>query len=104
MPAPPAAPPATMHMPPVTPPVAPLQHFNYHPGGWGPIPHYYPAPAHLYPIRYPPGSWPPYQQLYAGPHEHFEEDSEMAKPDKFTGQDPSKLHTFVISCIMDFDS
>jgi len=28
----------------------------------------------------------------------------MAKPDKFTGWDPSKLHPFIISCIMAFDS
>ena len=68
------------------------------------MPNYYPAPAQPYPIGYPPGPWPPYQQHYAGPHGHFKEDSEMAKPNKFTGQDPSKLHTFVISCIMAFDS
>src|SRR5882724_8449879 len=28
----------------------------------------------------------------------------MAKPNKFTGWDPSKLHPFVVSCIMAFDS
>ena len=28
----------------------------------------------------------------------------MAKPDKFTGWDPSKLHPFIVSCIMAFDS
>jgi len=28
----------------------------------------------------------------------------MAKPDKFTGQDPLKLHPFIVSCIMAFDS
>src|SRR5882724_1485086 len=28
----------------------------------------------------------------------------MAKPDKFTGRDLSKLHLFVVSCIMAFNS
>jgi len=96
MPAPPATPPAAMH--------APLQHFSYPPGGWGLMPHYYQAPAQPYLISYPLGPWPPYQQHYAGQHGHVEEDSKTAKPNKFTGWDPSKLHAFIVSCIMAFDS
>src|SRR5882724_8425620 len=90
--------------PPFAPPAAPPQNISYAPGGWGPMPNYYPAPAQLYPIGYPPGPWPPYQQNYTGPYGHGDEDSETAKPDKFTGRDPSKLRLFVISCIMAFDS
>ena len=90
--------------PPVTPPVVPPQHFSYPPGGWGLMPNYHPAPVQLYPIGYPLGPWPPYQQYYAGPHGHGEEDSETAKPHKFTGWDPLKLHPFLVSCIMAFDS
>src|SRR5882724_10500548 len=82
------------------PPVAPPQHFSYPPGGWGPMPHYYQAPAQQYLISYPPGPWPPYHQYYPGLHGHVEEDYEMAKPDKFTGCDPLKLHPFIVSCIM----
>src|SRR5882724_2025909 len=98
------APPAAMPTPPVTPPAAPPQYFGYPPGPWGLIPNYYPAPAQPYLISYPPGPWLPYQQYYAGQHGHVKEDSETAKPNKFTGQDPSKLHPFIISCIMAFDS
>src|SRR5882724_7982695 len=98
-PAPPAlffqAPPAPMLVPPATPPaampvppVAPLQYFGYPPGGWGLMPNYYLAPAQPYLIGYPPGPWPPYQQHYVGLHGQIKEDSEMAKPDKFTGRDP----------------
>src|SRR5882724_3052656 len=90
--------------PPVTPPAVPPQHFGYPPGGWGPIPNCYPAPAQPYLIGYPLGQWPPYQQYYAGPPGHGEEDSKLAKPDKFTSWDPSKLHPFIVSCIMAFDS
>ena len=68
------------------------------------MPNYYLAPAPLYLICYLPGLWPPYQQYYAGPHGHGEEESKTAKPDKFTGQDPSKLCPFIVSCIMAFDS
>jgi len=93
---------------PVTPQVAlsavPPQHFGYAPGSWGPVPNYYLAPAQPYPIGYLPGPWPPYQQYYAGPQGHSEEDSETAKPDKFTGRDPSKLFPFIVCCIMAFDS
>src|SRR5882724_8113620 len=89
--------------PQVVPPVVPLQ-FGYAPGGWGPVPNHYPAPVQTYPIGYPPGPWPPYQQYYAGPQGHGKEDSETAKPDKFTGREPSKLHPFIVSCVMAFDS
>src|SRR5882724_2959090 len=75
---------------PIVPPVAPPQYFGYPLGGRGPMPNYYPAPAQLYPIGYPPGPRPPYQQNYMGPYGHGDEDSETAKPDKFTGRDPSK--------------
>jgi len=34
----------------------------------------------------------------------FYDNSKTAKPNKFTGQDPSKLHPFIVSCIMAFDS
>ena len=86
------------------PPVAPPQYFSYPPGSGGPMPNYYLAPAQPYMIGYPLGPFPPYQQYYAGPHGHAKEDSEMAKPDKFTGQDPLKLCPFIVSCIMAFDS
>ena len=90
--------------PQVAPPVVPPQHFSYTPGGWGLVPNYYPAPVQPYPIGYPPGPWPPYQQYYAGPQGHGKEDSEMAKPNKFTGWDPSKLCPFIVCLIMAFDS
>src|SRR5882724_2352791 len=90
--------------PPVALPAVPPQHFGQPPGGWGPMPNYYLAPVQPYLIGYPPGPWPPYQQYYAGPHGHGEEDSETAKCNKFTGQDPSKLCPFIVSCIMAFDS
>src|SRR5882724_4275659 len=101
----PQALPAPMPAPPVAPPVAPPQFFGhpYPQGSWGLMPNYFPAPAQLYPISYPPGPWPPYQQYYMGQHGHVEEDSKTAKPDKFTGWDPSKLHPFFVSCIMAFD-
>src|SRR5882724_3425661 len=93
---------------PVTPqvvlPAVPPPHFGYAPGGWGPMPNHYPAPAQPYPISYLPGPWPPYQQYYAGPQGHGKEDSEMAKPDKFTGREPSKLRPFIVSCVMAFNS
>src|SRR5882724_8489734 len=82
-----AAPAAT----PVTPPTAPPQHFGYPPGGWGLMPNYYLATAQPYPIGYPLGPWPPYQQYYAGHPSHGDEDSETAKPNKFTGREPLKL-------------
>src|SRR5882724_3216244 len=36
--------------PPVSLPMVPPQHFSYPPGGWGPMPNYYPAPVQQYPI------------------------------------------------------
>jgi len=71
------APPAAMPTPP--------QYDGYPPGRWGKIPNYYLAPVQPYPIGYPLGPWLPYQQYYTGKHGHIEEDSETAKPDKFTG-------------------
>ena len=68
------------------------------------MPNYYLALAQPYLISYPPGLWPPYQQYYTGPPGHGNEDSETAKPNKFTGQEPSKLHPFIVSCVMAFDS
>src|SRR5882724_9590279 len=91
-------------MPPVVLPAVPPPHFGYTPGGWGHVPNHYPAPAQPYPIGYPLGLWPPYQQYYAGPPGHGDEDSETTKPDKFTGQEPSKLCPFIVSCVMAFDS
>jgi len=38
------------------------------------------------------------------PQGGFDEDSETAKPNKFTGWDPSKLCPFIVSCIMVFNS
>src|SRR5882724_5232622 len=90
--------------PQVFPPAVPPQYFGYAPGGWGPEPNHYLAPAQPYPIGYLLGLWPPYQQYYAGPQGHGEEDSETAKPNKFTGWEPSKLHPFIVSCVMAFDS
>jgi len=102
----PQALPAPMPSPPIAPPAAPPQFFG-HPyplGSWGPMPNYFLAPVQPYLTSYLPGPWPPYQQYYVGQHGHGEEDSEMAKPDKFTGQEPSKLRPFVTSCIMAFNS
>src|SRR5882724_8502790 len=91
-------PPAPMPTPPVIPPAAPTQFFGqaYPPGGWVLMPNYFLAPTQPYLIGYPPCLWPPYQQYYAGQQGHVNEDSKMAKPNKFTGQDASKLHPFII--------
>ena len=62
------------------------------------------APVQPYPNGYHPAYWPQYLPYYAAPQGGLNEDSETAKPDKFTGQDPLKLHPFIISCIMAFDS
>jgi len=102
------APPAPMPVPPasVTPPVAPPPIFRkaYPPGGWALMPNYFLHPTQPYPIGYPPTQWPPYQQYYAGQQGTFNEDSETAQPDKFTSWDPLKLHPFIVSCIMAFNS
>ena len=98
---------ATPVAPPMAPPTASHQHLGYPPGSWGQMPNYYPAPAQPaqpYLTSYPPGLWPPYQQYYAGPPSHSDKDSETAKPDKFTGQEPLKLCPFIVSCVMAFDS
>jgi len=96
--------PPTPVAPQVVLPAVPPLHFGYAPGGWGPVPNNYPAPGQPYLISYLPGLWPPYQQYYEGPQGHGEEDSKTAKPNKFTGREPSKLHPFIISCVMAFDS
>jgi len=94
-----SAPPAPFPVPP-TPVMPPCQHpQSYHqrhhhstlvtPWWLGPMPNYYLAPAQPYPNSYLLGPWPPSQQYYAGLHGHIKEDSETAKPKKFTGQDPS---------------
>jgi len=67
------------------------------------MPNYYPAPAQPYPIGY---LWA-VATLSAELHGsicHSDKDSKTAKPDKFTGRDPSKLRPFVVNCIMAFDS
>jgi len=73
------------------------------PGGWGPMPNYYPAPAQPYPTGYPSGHGHPTSSTHRSTG-HREEDSETAKPDKFTGREPLKLHPFIVSCVMAFDS
>ena len=90
---------------PVAPPAAPPHFFSqaYPPGGWAPIPNYFLAPTQPYLIGYPPTPWPPYQQYYAGQQGTFNKHSKTAKPNKFTGQEPSKLYPFIISCIMAFN-
>ena len=61
-------------------------------------------PTQPYPIGYPPAPWPQYPPYYAAPQGSLDSGSEMAKPDKFTGWELSKLCPFIISCIMAFDS
>src|SRR5882672_4991487 len=74
----------------------------------------YPAPYPLppAPAAYPPAQWPPYPQAPWAPYPPYypyqqggnDEDSETARPDKFTGRDASKLCPFIICCVMVFDS
>src|SRR5467141_3437220 len=78
-------------------------------------------PLSQYPMSYPlqptpatyvPAQWPSYQQAPWAPYPPYypyqqngnDEDSETARPDKFTGRDPSKLRPFIICCVMAFDS
>ena len=68
------------------------------------MPPYFQAPMQPYQISHPPAQWPQYPPYYATPQGGFNEDSETAKPEKFTGWDPLKLHPFIISCIMAFNS
>src|SRR5882724_9346811 len=106
-PAPPVAPLQVIYpVPPGAPPAMPPQVVGQgYPPGWGaPMPPYGHAPVQPYLNAYPPAYWPPYLPHYAAPQGGFNEDSEMAKPDKFTGWDPSKLHPFIVSCVMAFDS
>jgi len=62
------------------------------------------GPHAVYLIGYPPAHWPQYPPYYAAPQGGFDEDSETAKPNKFTGRDPSNPCPFIVSCIMVFDS
>src|SRR5467141_5116841 len=66
-----------------------------------------PAPATYSPAQwpsYPQAPWAPYPPYYPYQQNGNEEDSETARPDKFTGWDPSKLRPFIICCVMAFDS
>jgi len=87
-PAPPVAPPQVVYpVPPGAPPAVPPHVIGQgYPPGWGaPMPPYGHAPVQPYLNAYPPAYWPPYLPHYAAPQGGFDEDSEMAKPDKFTG-------------------
>src|SRR5882672_7862075 len=74
----------------------------------------YPEPYLLPPatVAYPPIPWPLYPQAPWAPYLPYypyqqggnDEDSKTAQPDKFTGQDSSKLCPFIICCVMVFDS
>jgi len=103
-PMPPAQPAPMAPVPvPLAPPGAPPQ--AAYPPGWGaPMPPYGYAPTQPYPNAYPPVYWPPYLPHFVAPQGSLDEDSETAKPDKFTGRDPSKLRPFIVSCVMAFDS
>src|SRR5882672_3893946 len=83
------------------------------PASWAtPIPILYTVPIAARPATYAPAQWPSYPQAPWAPYPPYypyqqngnEEDSETARPDKFTGRDPSKLRPFIICCVMDFDS
>jgi len=103
----PVAPPQAFYIaPPVTPPAMPPQFVGqgYPPGGGALMPQYGHAPVQPYPNTYPPAYWPPYLLHYMAPQGGFNKDSETAKPNKFTGRDPSKLCPFIVSCVMAFDS
>src|SRR5882672_12310426 len=66
-----------------------------------------PAPATYAPAQwplYPQAPWAPYLPYYPYQQNGNEEDSETARPDKFTGWDPSKLCPFITCCVMAFDS
>src|SRR5882672_9089847 len=77
-----------------------------------PFQHPAPYPLQSTPTAYPLAPWPPYPQGPWAPYPPYypyqqggnDEDSETAQPDKFTGQDPSKLRPFIICCVMAFDS
>src|SRR5882672_5309017 len=107
---PPAGPPPLpYHAPYVAPP--PIGQ-GYPPIGQPPVQHpepYLLLPAH---VAYPPAPWPLYPQAPWVPYLPYypyqqggnDEDSETARPDKFTGWDSSKLCPFIICCVMVFDS
>src|SRR5882672_7370838 len=97
-PAPVGAPPSIgQAYPPVGPP--PFQYATLYPLQPAPVAY---APAQWPP--YPPAPWAPYLPYYPYQQGGNNEDSETARPDKFTGQDPLKLHPFIICCVMAFDS
>src|SRR5882724_6480929 len=112
----PVAPPAPMptHHVPVTPPMAPppVPGPAYPPVGGPPIQPYAPAPPQHpfagYPPpqwpQYPPPQWLQYPPYHGAPQGSYDGDSETAKPEKFTGREPSQLRPFIISCVMAFDS
>src|SRR5882724_5562036 len=90
----PVAPPQVFYpVPLVTPPAVPPQFIShsYPPGGGAPMPPYVPAPVQPYQNTYPPAYWPQYLPYYTSPQGSFDKDLETAKPNKFTGWDPSKL-------------
>src|SRR5882672_3794463 len=108
-----------------TPPIGPLPFPHPPPVGAPPsVGQAYPPvgpPLSHYPTSYPlqpapatyiPAQWPSYQQTPWAPYPPYypyqqhgnDEDSETARPDKFTGRDPSKLRPFIICCVMAFDS
>src|SRR5882724_8631222 len=111
-PAPPAPMP-THHVPvalPMAPPPFPGQ--AYLPVGGPPIQLYVPAPPQHPFAGYPPPQWPQYPPpqwlqyplYHVAPQGSYEGDLETAKPEKFTGWEPSQLRPFIISCVMAFDS
>src|SRR5882672_10554702 len=84
-----------------------------HPPVWPPLFKYptsyplQPAPETYTPAQwpsYPQAPWEPYPLYYPYQQNGNDEDSETARPDKFTGWDPSKLCPFIICCVMAFDS
>ena len=64
-----------------------------------------PPPADGGPWPQPGFPWNPYYQFpFPYPQAIPDGDSDVAKPDKFTGKDPRLLQTFIVSCIMVFDN
>src|SRR5882672_8668950 len=111
-----APPPVGQVYPPARPPPfqypAPPVGQSYLPVGQPPVQYLAPYPLPPSPAAYPPAPWPPYPQapwvLYPPYYPYQQggnnEDSETARPDKFTGQDTSKLCPFIICCVIVFDS
>jgi len=82
MPTAPVAPPSAL-------PAAPPQNIGYAPGGWCPMPNYYPHPRNRIQSVTLRAHGHPISRTTWGPYGHGDEDSETAKPDKFTGRDPA---------------